>query len=364
MNNLSRDSVQSRTIDFLRFPMAALVVFCHQKLLYGFEWKGGFASPDGGLVQGVQVFFSEVIPHIAVPLFVFFSGFLFFLGVDFSKEVYLKKLKKRSISLLVPYLIWCSIAYLLTVLKGGEFSLLNWLQGFWDTGLWYGGRMNLMGAFPADMPLWFVRDLMVMVILSPLVWCIIRYCKWIGVLVLGVWWYSHWMPKIPGLSSDIVFFFTAGAWFSINREDFLPCLRKVGKWLYIPALLLMVADFLILNHNFTEQHRLVYNWPVFNAFIISGVITCIAGTSYLVEKKDIRPGRFWAPASMFLFATHALYMSEFCGWFYSLTQPASQAGWLLFYFANIILIIALSLGVYALLRKALPKLTAVLTGGR
>ena len=59
------DRLQSRVIDLLRYPLAVLVVMCHCGFLSG----GGTA---------VQIFFSETLPHVAVPLFLLFSGYLFF----------------------------------------------------------------------------------------------------------------------------------------------------------------------------------------------------------------------------------------------------------------------------------------------
>ena len=58
------DARQSKVIDLLRYPMAVLVVMCHCGFLDG----GGTA---------VQIFFSETLPHVAVPLFLLFSGYLF-----------------------------------------------------------------------------------------------------------------------------------------------------------------------------------------------------------------------------------------------------------------------------------------------
>ena len=66
---------QSVSIDLLRFPLCILVVLCHTKILFGIPGAG---IPQGAFQQGLQIFLCEVIPHIAVPTFVFFSGYLFF----------------------------------------------------------------------------------------------------------------------------------------------------------------------------------------------------------------------------------------------------------------------------------------------
>ena len=65
---------QSISINILRFPLCVLVVLCHTKILFGIP---GVGLPSGAFQQGLQIFLCEVVPHIAVPAFVFFSGYLF-----------------------------------------------------------------------------------------------------------------------------------------------------------------------------------------------------------------------------------------------------------------------------------------------
>ena len=154
---MNEDRLQSRVIDFLRFPMAVLVVLCHCKTLFGIT---GGPAPAG---QGVQLFLAEVLPHIAVPAFVFFSGYLFFYRTEFSMAVYGQKLKRRAKSLLLPYVIWCTIGFGLAVLQGQcALTFKNFLYGFWDTTAWMELPSHIHAAFPADMPLWFVRHLVVL----------------------------------------------------------------------------------------------------------------------------------------------------------------------------------------------------------
>jgi fucose 4-O-acetylase-like acetyltransferase len=51
--------------------------------------------------------FSYVLGGIAVPLFFFISGFLFFLNIEnFNLQSYGNKLQTRGKTLLIPYLFW------------------------------------------------------------------------------------------------------------------------------------------------------------------------------------------------------------------------------------------------------------------
>jgi len=357
---MSEDRLQSRVIDFLRFPMAVLVVLCHCKTLFGIA---GGPAPSG---QGVQLFLAEVLPHIAVPAFVFFSGFLFFYRTDFSAKVYAGKMKRRLRSLLLPYAIWCAAGFFIAVLQGQcSLTLRNFLYGFWDTTAWMELPSHIHAAFPADMPLWFVRDLMVMTLLAPAVWWLIKHTGWFMPLATGIWWFSHWQANIPGLGSQIVFFWTMGAWFSIKELNFVEAMRKWRIPLYVLAAGFMIADFLILDSRFKVSGALEYCWPVFNAFVLFGVFAAIQLTaSMLSAKADWAASNFWVTGSFFLYAIHYLYSPALMAWLGAFLAPATPAAHLGFYLLICLLVIGIATGLYATLYRFLPPVASLLVGGR
>lgn len=353
------DKLQSRVIDFLRFPMAVLVVLCHCKTLFGI---GGGPTPAG---QGVQVFLAEVLPHIAVPAFVFFSGYLFFYKTGFDLKVYGEKLRRRVRSLLLPYLIWCTAGFVLAVLQGQcAWSVKNFLYGFWDTTAWMEMPSHIHAAFPADMPLWFVRDLMVMTLLTPVIhWCI----KHTGILLpalTGIWWFSHWYANIPGLGSQIVFYFCLGAWLSIKGWNFVEKTRHIRLPLWIAATGLMAADFIVLNQRFQASGELQYCWPLFNAYILSGVFATIQLAAVMLERNEHRTSRFWITCSFFLYAVHFLYSPALSAAMGGIRYPSTPCGHLLFYLLLCALTVGFAVGAWYLIYRFAPKLASVLTGRR
>lgn len=368
--NENKDRLQSEVISLMRVPLAILVVCCHSKLLFGILTPEGKVTPHGTFAIGLQIFVSEVIPHIAVPLFMLISGYLFFRNTDdFSLPVYLNKLKSRARSLMLPYVLWCAIAYVLLAVQGlCPVSPMAFIQGLWDTSLWTpsGGSPSSIAFtnMPVDMPLWFLRDLIVIVAFSPLVYLLVRYTRWIGVAVLGAWWFSHWMPKPGGFGADTMFFFTAGACFGIQKLNFLRATRKLALWCIIPALVLMVWDFFIVNNYYIELGRMNYNWIIFNAFLFTAVIVTPHLFALWADKMHVQPPSFSGNFSFFLFATHALYMMSLRTWLYSMLQPQSQWEWCSFYLFNIAVVVTLSLAVFLLMRRLTPRTLSVLIGGR
>lgn len=78
----------SETIGVLRFPLMVCVVLIHTILPNQKEYL---------LVDIFDSYFVESFVRIAVPLFFFISGYLFFLGTErFSLEEYREKLKNGS----------------------------------------------------------------------------------------------------------------------------------------------------------------------------------------------------------------------------------------------------------------------------
>lgn len=93
----------SKTIMFLRFPLIVAVVFIHTNLA-DVMINGRLLVNEGQFP--IHDLFRHIITNelarIAVPLFFFISGFLFFYHTDFSMKMYKQKLKKRVRTLLVP----------------------------------------------------------------------------------------------------------------------------------------------------------------------------------------------------------------------------------------------------------------------
>ena len=142
------DSLLSRTISYLRFPLIVGVVLIHSNMLV-VNIQGNMVRYDQWPVtKFVMTLFSSVFADISVPLFFFISGFLFFYNTEFSKETYINKIKKRIRTLLVPYLIWNFVAFIILLievhpkviqffplLKDYRVDIVSFLSSFWVTNL-------------------------------------------------------------------------------------------------------------------------------------------------------------------------------------------------------------------------------------
>lgn len=128
-------------------------------------------------------FLTRAMVLFAVPGFFMCSGFLFFLNYK-GVESYKKKLVSRVKGLLVPYLFWITLTMLVTwLIQDGmgmarlfgagnmklmhDFTLIEIVQSYW----------NVRDGAPFLSTMWFLRDLMVCILLAPVLYQILKFGK-------------------------------------------------------------------------------------------------------------------------------------------------------------------------------------------
>ena len=207
----------------LRFPMIVLVTFPHS---YG-EVTEGFSLliSEWNTYGFLKLLVSQTLVKVSVPVFFIMSGFLFFANVEkWSLNVYKSKIIRRMKTLLIPYLIW-------NLLMAVKLKTISWniFWIFWcPAGIqtdWFGQEQWMTA--PANMPLWFLRDLIVVSLLTPIIYILVRkFGSWLMAL-LTILYLSGICAFIPGLSAYAVYFFTFGAFFSIRKMNLIESARRL-----------------------------------------------------------------------------------------------------------------------------------------
>lgn len=186
-------SLTSSTISALRFPLTVGVVFIHFNVLSDNLAVRGTGNAEHFPTWLVCMFnlFSEVLPRIAVPLFFIISGYLFFRS-GFMIRTYTDKLRRRVRTLLVPYILWNLLYLIRTAFRdipafsglSHDTAQANWslsavLACFWDKSRGVFPVPASSYIYPQDFPLWYVRDLMLVVVLAPVFyWMLKRLDGW------------------------------------------------------------------------------------------------------------------------------------------------------------------------------------------
>lgn len=196
-----------------------------------------------------QITFSHVLSQVAVPAFFFFSGFLFFYNISiFTRKEYKTKIHRRIYTLAIPYIIWISLYILFKLfllLKNKENVLLffnienwyDWISLYWDNAMIMECNVNWLGysaymTAPYLVPLWYLRDLIVVSLITPIIYFLIKRFKILFILFLFLAYTTHIWPIHTGLTIVSLFFFSWGSYYSINRIDFIYQFKKYEKIVY------------------------------------------------------------------------------------------------------------------------------------
>ena len=379
------NSLTSRTINWLRVALVLLVLFVHVHPDHNPHWltmDNLSGQPLGWVIFSVVGTFINKFAFIAVPLFFAISGFLFFQKLDtWSWPVWKQKIRSRVRTLLIPFIIFnaiCALSLLCISLKNGggwslagayegRFSIIGWL---WNGVSYCQGWKNWLGMdmqlyYPLDVPLWFVRDLIVMVAISPAIHWLIRKG---GVLYLGIVGIAYCLGILccaPGFSTNALFFFSMGAFAAIRNIDPVEWSRKNIKWILPAFTCYWVVASLIVTPGDAQ--------PFENLMFIFGIPVCFWIGADIIERKsgtskcDIG---FLTGACFFVYCIH---MVNFGNW--NLLSWTNQVETHIFnlnlpivatiaYITEIALIMAVGILAYWLLKRFLPRLASIITGGR
>jgi peptidoglycan/LPS O-acetylase OafA/YrhL len=248
---------------------------------------------------GVQTIAGS-IARVAVPLFFIMSGFLFFRGAAFSAAIYRAKLRSRVKSLLIPFLFW-NLALFALVAVGqhvpglapffnGQAQPLTAMSPFQMVDAVIG-----ITRYPTAYQFWFICDLMILVVLSPLLWLAARYARWAALAVFAVGWiFTVWPVSMPAIEPTL-FFYLGGL--AAIRGWSLFAVDRLGWWL-LPVFALL------LGLHCAEQ--LVYQTDrSLHPVMIVGLILALKVSRGLAESDRWR-ARLVAlgGASFFVFAVH------------------------------------------------------------
>lgn len=339
--------------DFVRFPLILGIILLHSDILSDVN------TPDGMSLWSLDIvtLLSGVLTRSCVPLFYAMSGYLFFLNRKFSTGIYIQKLKRRVRSLLLPYLIWNLFGMFLYLLKRTPMlearfpqyasiplDLPNLLIGFWAIpGIPY----------PYDFVLWFIRDLMVAVVVAPpFIWFAARYLKIWGIAAATIVMAGG---ALPWALAETLFYFYLGAYAAISGTD---CMRLTERLRFLPGLWTAMAVSLL----FIPVESAYYE-PFFFATRLCGMLSTLALAGMAVRRGWSIP-RLLAGSTFFIYAFHGLMVSVVRKQILTWIDPTGNMGYLAAYLLTFATLTAVSLAAYLVCRTLLPRLTAVATGGR
>ena len=363
---MAEKDLQSTVISILRFPLIAGVVLAHSRYMDGSD--GGMAIVGGErlpIYTYLSFYLSDILARIPSRLFFFISGFLFFRTGEFSRSVYLQKLKRRIKTLLIPYVFWNAAVMAIyaaaqAALPGAiggkaicDFSPRDFLCAFWDMSMVNPGAPS----FPICYQLWFVRDLMVMAVLSPLIyWLVKRGGVYFIAIMVGMQM-SQLFPTLSGLVLSDLIYFAGGAYFSIHGKDFTAVMKPT-----VPVAAALYAVFSIVELALLGEGALGSVLHLIN--IITGIFLVVGVTARMAEKGRWRQAESLSSSSFFVYASHGVVLAAIIELGVRLLHPHTELSAIAVYLLSPTATICICIVCYKILKRVMPRFTAIVTGER
>lgn len=298
--NRRQGLTSSDVISQLRLPLIILVTYAHSYGQVDGDYRLLFSDWD--TCQFLKLLVSQTLVKVVVPVFFVISGYLFFANVvEWNFVVYRQKIFRRLKTLLLPYLLWnLLMAVKLRVFSWDMFWVFSSQVGMQTDWL---GHENWMTA-PANMPLWFLRDLMAVSLFTPIVYILLKRLGWYVIAPLALLYLSGIGAfAIPGLSMYAVFFFSLGAFFGIRKMDLVETMLRFEK----PACLTSIVLGCLM--------MATYHTAAFSSLMLCFRLTCAVAIlcvgSSLLSNTDKRLPKVVADSSYFIYLAHYVFFMSF-----------------------------------------------------
>lgn len=340
-------------LETMRFPLAFLVVIAH---MVPFHTPAVTISFE---YEAMYTFISELISHhiakIPVSFFFIISGYFFYYHTkNLELEQFKGKLYKKLRSLLIPYLAWNTIMlianFTVSFIKERIFSYpaepytQNIYYIFWEG--------------PINFPLWYIRDLMIISILSPILFYFLKYTKLPGLLCLYIVYVLYHSSIFPGLGMKSIFYFSVGIYLAINQIDILKFTAKNKVLVYLITFIILL--FCVLSND--SPLRELYS----RVFLPLGIISMVNLFAFLYKYENLRSKLLKLSSStFFIYVIHEIFIINWIkGFIHRYEILSTGIGKIISYFIGPILVTVICLVLFKLMLKFLPKTLYVLTGHR
>ena len=344
----------SGKIKLLRLPLIIGIVTIHSYINYV-----GYAD------KFFQTFISSTWGGSCVAFLFILSGFLFFRNFSLSLNSYLEKLKSRFWTLLVPYLFWnlAVVAMVLIVLNIPATSSI--IQGHYKEYIGDYSFANFIdcltgyrSGYPIAFHFWYVRDLIAMVILSPVFLLVARKIPYLGLALFAAPWLLKLQLGFIKIQWLGPLFFYLGCLIAVQKLDLTWLNRR--KNLIIGIYLAMAVVLAIMQTSEIEtfhQHLFECCTRVVGTMAIWCASDLIAGK---LQKVCLNLSGF----AFFVYASHEPTVTVLKEVFQRLSKTPNSITIMVHYLLILTIATLVTLAAGSLLQRYTPKFFQVITGAR
>ncbi|WP_349572444.1 acyltransferase family protein [Azotobacter salinestris] len=365
------DRELSQAIGFARITLIVGLVFLHylkfpNAQVSPFEGMDVAHHPLATFVNSFVLFFF----FSAVPLLSLISGWLFF---SFAERPHAarfelpRRIRRRLLSLYLPLVFWNAmfLAVLLALfIWRSDDPLLDVLNIRFERAGWFDYLNAVFGLtrHPVGFQFWFVRDLFVTVLISPVLWLLLRHAPYLGLVILGLAWMAG-HDLLIFFRADVVFFFFLGGWLRVRGVSLEMGQRAalLLAALYVALVALRAAAPLFLAW---DDQRPEWLTTATRAMRLIGVLACWGIVLHLAATPLGAAVARYGGLAFFLYATHFPLIAAVKIQLWRLI-PVPTDGWILaHYLASVLVTVTVAMSAALLLTRTAPRCFALMNGGR
>ncbi len=349
------DAHTAAKITIVSLYCSAMVCLNHSYTIqatYAEQAGQAFAALDHGVQDSIKF----GLARISTPFFFTLSAWLLFSRFGSSLTLWPTEVCKRIRSLLVPYLFWAVASFLVLI----GLQSVPGLAGRSGRGaivdLPWADLLELLLWNPVAHPLWFVRDLLLLVVAAPVVWLLMRWkpVAWVVLAVLLGAWFRWFEVR----EARAILFFCLGAYCALHQTT-LVARGAVERGACV------MAWFAVIALNTAHIMRVGDESAVLNNLGIMLGLAAIWSVADLVPHLARRRPVAWLSAFTFLiYIAHEPAVTFVRHGLFAIFGSGNHLVSLTLFFAIAVLVITGIVSAGALCRYATPRLFALATGGR
>lgn len=300
------DQSVSDLIRALRIVMIAGLVLVH----FG-HFPGDPLSPFTGVVDAkyfipasINSFFTYFFLS-SVPILSMISGFLFSLN---GKPDYLTVLKRKSITVALPSIAWMTLwlifAYALYIASTMT-SKLDFYVDLFST-FSYMDLLNAMAGItdnPIAIQFWFIHDLIISIIISPLLYLFIKRASYLPIAIVLLLWIFEWEPPLL-FNLKVITFFMIGMYLTVYRVPISSIKHNSPLSICVPIFIMLTLLRIYLPMHFDGS--MPYETIIELLLRISGSVSMVI---FMLKIREYLPSIYqWlvdnSGYAFFIFAAH------------------------------------------------------------
>ncbi|RRJ94145.1 acyltransferase family protein [Flavobacterium macacae] len=308
----------------------------------------------------VQTIISFGITRIAVPLFFIISGYLFFFTFNGNADFAIK-IKKRFHTLVIPYLLWGFFGilfyYILQIIPQTEaFFTKKLIKNYSLNEFFDAAFLNLI-----PYQFWFIRDLIVLTLLSPLLYFITKKLNfWFLLIIL-----PFWIVTLDNIifTSESLLFFSFGIYLSIHNQEVVK--KTISKKAVLSLLVCWILLLTVKTFFQVENFSPLWIQIGHKTAILSGIIAFWFLYDLLFKNNQgfITNCNSLFKFTFFIYAFHEPILTIIKkGMFYFFGKQEEMH--IVVYFLSPIVTIFICLITGIILKKLIPKGFKIITGNR